>query len=602
MVGKTKSSGASAPPVAPGLAKADSWTGNAGGRLTRTSRHAVFRLRCSERSSSEHDRRCPVQLIVFDLDETLTLVTFMTPTGSYQGNECDWARKVNFESPWVEGSRLRKVRELLASLAQDGQGRPRPLAVLTKNQHRGGVIAVLNLLKVANLADHFSVIWTMPWREGAPNGAYQDTAGSWKYFEPPVDQVHNHKADLLHHIAKHPKTWFPQLARGDGDRMKALLKLKPEGIVLVDDQRANFQSETGLSVIRYCKVARYDANFMSFGLVKDMGGIGAHDDADYETLRRFVEDPWMCKETLQVRCLQRDLEGQAGKHPVQLVVFDFDETLTLATFMPKDEACATQLGWTPALGEPGEWSEADLLAYNFETPFQQGSRLAKLRSLFEDIGREAADGRRRVLAVLTRNESGAVAVLNLLMLAGLADQFSAIWTLPHGDDAPNGAYQDAGHWRLFEPPFDRVNHHKADVLHHVVSDAPAWFPQLAGKKAEHLDGLRSLRLEGVVLVDDERANLRSYSSQAKVLRYCKVARYDEVYRGCGLLNQMGGIGAHSDADYETLRLFLDRPWDYPYEPRPVLAEEAEAEAGGVPVCFRRSVAAEDEAKLPRRRL
>ena len=34
-------------------------------------------------------------------------------------------------------------------------------------------------------------------------------------------------------------------------------------------------------------------------MVKNMGGIGAHHDADYDTLKRFVEDPWMCKETMQ---------------------------------------------------------------------------------------------------------------------------------------------------------------------------------------------------------------------------------------------------------------------------------------------------------------
>lgn len=37
-------------------------------------------------------------------------------------------------------------------------------------------------------------------------------------------------------------------------------------------------------------------------MVKNMGGIGAHHDADYDTLKRFVEDPWMCKETMHVPC------------------------------------------------------------------------------------------------------------------------------------------------------------------------------------------------------------------------------------------------------------------------------------------------------------
>ena len=31
----------------------------------------------------------------------------------------------------------------------------------------------------------------------------------------------------------------------------------------------------------------------------------------------------------------------------------------------------------------------------------------------------------------------------------------------------------------------------------------------------------------------------------------QVSRYDETYRDCGLLDQMGGLGAHSDTDYVT---------------------------------------------------
>lgn len=33
--------------------------------------------------------------------------------------------------------------------------------------------------------------------------------------------------------------------------------------------------------------------------------------------------------------------------------------------------------------------------------------------------------------------------------------------------------------------------------------------------------------------------------------FCQVSRYDETYRDCGLLDQMGGLGAHSDTDYVT---------------------------------------------------
>jgi len=307
--------------------------------------------------------------------------------------------------------------------------------------------------------------------------------------------------------------------------------------------------------MRYCKVARYDANYRSFGLIKDMGGIGAHSDADYDMLKRFVEDPWMCKDSMQVRCNERDFEGHERKSPVQLVVFDFDETLTLATFMPKD------------MGE-GEWSDADLRDYNFETPWvEKGSRIEKLGRLLRWIATE------RKLAVLTRNECGAMAVLNLLSIAGLADHFSVIWTMIQADGSgmDNGAYQEGGEWKCFRPPVEKVNNHKADVLRHVVDHTEEWFPQLRGQEKSRYQDLVQLRPEGVVLIDDERANFRSYDvvdgfdEPSTVLRYCKVARYDEEYRDCGLLNQMGGLGAHSDSDYVAVKDFIEAPWDFPYE-------------------------------------
>ena len=44
--------------------------------------------------------------------------------------------------------------------------------------------------------------------------------------------------------------------------------------------------------------------------------------------------------------------------------------------------------------------------------------------------------------------------------------------------------------------------------------------------------LRGLQPEELLLVDDERENVEG------AMRYCKVARYDEVYRNCGPLNQL----------------------------------------------------------------
>jgi len=526
-----------------------------GSNLHRTSAASQYRLRCAERVSTQLDRSAPVKLIVFDLDETLTMATFMTSDGSCLPSERETMARVNFESPWVEGHRLDKLRQLFQGLASGRGGQRRRLAVLTRNANAAGVLAVVNLLQVGGLAEFFCAVWTMPWRRGRHNGAFRDEDGEWQYFDPPVDRVHDHKADVLKHVCGCPEKWLPQLVGPGRARYADLLPLKPESIVLVDDQRANFKSPSGVEVMRYCKVARYDANYRSFGLIKDMGGIGAHSDADYDMLKRFVEDPWMCKESMEVRCNQRDFEGHERRNPVQLVVFDFDETLTLATFMPSAD-----------MGER-EWSEADLREYNFETPWVEGSRIKKLGALLQWIATK------RKLAVLTRNECGAMAVLNLLSIAGLADHFSVIWTMIQADGSgmDNGAYQEGGEWKCFRPPVEKVNNHKADVLRHVVDHTEEWFPQLRGQEKSRYQDLVQLRPEGVVLIDDERANFRSYDvvdgfdEPSTVLRYCKVARYDEEYRDCGLLNQMGGLGAHSDSDYVAVKDFIEAPWDFPYE-------------------------------------
>lgn len=78
--------------------------------------------------------------------------------------------------------------------------------------------------------------------------------------------------------------------------------------------------------------------------------------------------------------------------------------------------------------------------------------------------------------------------------------------------------------------------------------------------------LRGLRPEELLLVDDERENVEG------AMRYCKVARYDEVYRNCGPLNQplarpsraarvgvrwaprLGGLGAHSRSERRPITL------------------------------------------------
>ncbi|CAK9017905.1 unnamed protein product [Durusdinium trenchii] len=529
--------------------------------MERASLRATFRLRCAERiSPSEVSKDCPVKLVVFDFDETLTLATFMTGNCEYADDEeKDIARVINFESPWVEGSRIAKLQHMLASIKEGADGRHRTLTVLTNNGK--GVQAVINMLKIAGLDTYFSAVWTMPWRQYMPNGAYKDQSGQWKLFDPPSDKVRNHKADVLSHVTKNPEAWFPQI--GSEAAFKDLASLSMGNIVLVDDQRANFQSQYGASVLRYCKVARYDADlYYDMRMVKNMGGIGAHHDADYDTLKRFVEDPWMCKETMQVRCQERDFADFQRHPPVKLVVFDFDETLTLATFMPRSKAITTKVGWNPTEAEFKDWSQEDLVKYNFESPWVDGSRVQKLRALFEEIAKE------NTLAILTQNRSGVVAVLNLLALANLLEHFSTIWCMsaPQGDC--DGAFWENGRWHLFRTPCNEVHQHKADVLTHVAGHPQRWFPQLTSDSTLAAK-LKDLRLEHVVLVDDERANFRNDSSisAAKVLRYCKVSRYDETYRDCGLLDQMGGLGARSDHDYEELKSFVKQPWEYPYPNR-----------------------------------
>jgi len=546
----------------------------------RTSHHATFRLRCAERSTPGMDCNYPVKLVVFDFDETISMVTFMAKDTDTPA-ERRILREINFETPWVEGDRLDKLRQLFQAIRKGQDGRQRALTILTKNSNKNGITGVLQLLSDADLDIYFDAIWIMPAKPGQHSGVYQD-GGKWKFFDPPMGKVPQTKADVLFHVANHPKDWFPQMKNRNADAkrlQKLLTNLKMEGVVLVDDQRFNFQSEHH-QILRYCKVARYDAEYRCVGLQKDMGGIGAHNDADYETLRRFVEDPWMCKENLQVRCSARALPPDQEKQPVKLVVFDFDETLTLATFMPKDQGCATKIGWTPNDASTPEWTLQDLVDFNFETPFASGSRVRRLQQVFKaliDMSNQC-----RVLAILTRNDSGAVAVLNLLKAARLDQFFAVIWNMQTRPDLPNGAYQVNGTWSTFVTPVAEVYDHKADVLADVANRPQAWFPQLT-KCTHHkgyasgLGSLRPLAPENIVLVDDERANFRTDAdrSAARVMRYCKVARYDENYRDCGLLNQMGGLGAHSEADYTTLVNFVEQPWNFPYEPSPGLVTAAD---------------------------
>mmetsp|Transcript_138839 Transcript_138839/g.443240 ORF Transcript_138839/g.443240 Transcript_138839/m.443240 type:complete len:623 (+) Transcript_138839:33-1901(+) len=540
------------------------------------SRYITEGVWCFEREFDGQERCPPVRLIVFDWDETLTLSTFLPEDRGLRQRIgwCEWADYItehNFQTPLVDGTatRVEKLRALFKDLAQDEvTGSRRFLAVLTRNNQ--GSIACLNLLLMAGLDEHFSAVWCMRPAPGRPNSVYRKPDGTWSAFNSPLDKVFDHKADVLHAMCKDPAAWFPQLAEGDENAASVLRGLRPEGIVLVDDVRTNFQSSAPdkAKVLRYCKVARYDCVYREHGFKRDMGGIGAKDDSDYAILLDFVRQPWEYKALLKARCVERQFEGADDRPRVDLVVFDFDETLTLHTWMPSDRRCVTEIGFRL----PEEKRE-HFVTYNFSSPYVSDDRVERLGVMLKElaVGEDDADGRPvpRTLAILTRNEDGAVAVLNLLAMAGLDAHFSAIWAL--GSDAEAGAasgvYRQGSEWRAFELPGRSVDLEptKVNVLRCVVENPQAWFPQLASDagaaELAHIAGMPSLA--SIVLVDDEPANFRGEEGDDAnvIVRQCEVTRYDDDnFRDQGLITHMGGLGAKTSEDYDELLAFVRRPW------------------------------------------
>lgn len=542
----------------------------------------LFQLRCADRcsarcspaatrgdskSSVDDDGalRPPVKLVIFDLDETMTLTTFMSEDGEYLEDQHEFTAMVNFESPWIEGSRIEKLQNMMENLQGKIGGQRRGLAVLTRNNHRNGVSAVVNLLKVAKLDDYIDAIWTCPYRKTLPNGAYQE-GGEWKFFHPPVDKLPDHKARIIEDIAAHPRAWFPQLEGTDGVpcEVPGLADLTMDNIVLVDDQPANFQDGSH-RIMRYAKVTRYDAQYYDLGFIKDMGGLGAREDYDYTLLATFVERPWAFPEVMRCECSELPSAKTDERLPVGLVAFDFDETLTLATFMPDDDTFATDVAWQPSGQNIGCWKEFDLLKYNFESPWIKGRRLKRLQqTLCKLRGGEA--GQKRTLVLLTERGGGVIPILNLLKLAHLDHFFAAMWSFPEADKRQNGVYRDAGAWKTFNPPVEKVPETKCDILNHVVNNLTDWLPQLSGKMPSEWEaGLATLTVESIVIVDNQLPVLESEHSDEsfRIPRRCRVVQYDEEYRDCGHLNQMGGLGAHTDEDYEELIKFVNAPWEFP---------------------------------------
>jgi len=257
--------------------------------------------------------------------------------------------------------------------------------------------------------------------------------------------------------------------------------------------------------------------------------------------------------------------------------------------------------------------------YNFESPYLESSRVEKLDSLLKAISQN------KVLAILTENSVGAVAVLNLLKIANLADYFSAIWApCAEGDQTPTGVFQHEGQWQMCNCPAGKVKHkaHRAEMIHSIADQPADWFPQLNNSPAAALLTLKTLATENIVVVDDERTNFISSASAGAAMcassssfsdpgdgtdsfsaddrktvhRYCRVARYDDDYRDQGWIIHMGGIGAKADSDYQRLVDFINEPWRY----RVVEPSWSAENLMGSVLSLKSPNAADDEFKLERR--
>lgn len=213
--------------------------------------------------------------------------------------------------------------------------------------------------------------------------------------------------------------------------------------------------------------------------------------------------------------------------PVKLVVFDFDETLTLTTFVPK----------------PGSTPECltKCVRSSFSSPWVQG-RLQKLENMLRSLTEGKCANK---LAVLTRNSSGVHQVLQLLDGAGLSKYFSAVWCLPLQN---NSAFQEDGRWHLFTPEVAELPDEKADILKDIADHTEHWLPNI-GSQFE-------LRMDNILLVDNHPENFQSSVRGSEVMRGCKVAVH------CGSLlygmdaTTLGGIGARSCQDFLALERFV----------------------------------------------
>merc|ERR1711871_331093 len=124
------------------------------------------------------DRSCAtasVKLVVFDLDETLTLATFLPNDVNATAAKYATCVRLSFKSPWVE-DRLQKLQDMCRQLTE-GEAACK-LAILTKNNR--GARSVVQLLESAGLGKYFSAVWCLPVH--CESACQEDS--QWRFFVP----------------------------------------------------------------------------------------------------------------------------------------------------------------------------------------------------------------------------------------------------------------------------------------------------------------------------------------------------------------------------------------------------------------------------------
>lgn len=297
---------------------------------------------------------------------------------------------------------------------------------------------------------------------------------------------------------------------------------------------------------------------------------------------------------------------------VVLVAWDMDETLTLQTNTPpappmprrtsrtiREEALeAVTHGRTgfQLTRLPENWQEqmpAMLNQANFGTPRQQDDydRLTELQEMLGSLQAQGVE-----LMVLTFNQAGPMAVLNVLRVAGLDRYFAAIYGLPTRDhlgrDRPAGmvrvdhedgtfgwisseltfvdgrtdtlvVFRDEDHddldkmiaERFDQPEFltplaDNRRGAKAAAMARVLANPSAYLPPRTAARVAQAGG----SLSGAVLMDDKQENrvVDEDGERSLLPNFCQV-----LATGYGS-RRSGGIAARTYDDFVTLQRSF--PW------------------------------------------